>query len=252
LFSWRKLAEKPFVIAHRGSSDSVPENTMAAFKKAIEDRAQAIELDVRLSRDDEVVIIHDSRLERTTNGRGKVSDFNLTDLRTYDNGLWYNPKFSGEKIPTLSEVCKLTNAKVGLDIEIKPVEKHQKLLAENCVQIIQQYKLQKSVLISSFEHSVVSAVKKIDSSIMTAIIYSPVIHLGRNPSVLAKKFDADAFVISRNYLRDNMVIEAHTNKIAVFVYTIENWSQLERMVNAKVDGVMTSSPRTIRRLLEKL
>jgi glycerophosphoryl diester phosphodiesterase len=252
LFSWRKAAEKPIVIAHRGSSDSVPENTMAAFRKAIEDRTHAIELDVRLTLDNEVVIIHDSRLERTTNGRGKVSDFRLSDLQIYDNGLWYNPKFSGEKIPTLEEVCKLANTKVGLNIEIKPVEKNQKLLAENCVGLVQRFKLQKSALISSFEHSIVSTVKKLDSGIMTAIIYSPVIHLGKNPSLLAKKFDADAFVISRNYLRDNMVSEAHSNGIAVFVYTVENWSQLERMVNAKVDGVMTSSPRTIRRLLEKL
>lgn len=252
MFSWRKLAEKPIVIAHRGSSDSAPENTMAAFKKAVEERAHAIELDVRLTRDNKVIVIHDSRLERTTNGRGKVSDFDLTDLAAFDNGSWYHPKFSSEKIPTFSEVSKLTNTKVGLNIELKSLEKHQKLLAENCVSLIQQNKLQKSVLISSFEHSVVSHVKKLDKTIMTAIIYSPVIHLGRNPSALAKKFDADAFVISRNYLRDNMVTEAHDSGIAVFVYTIENWSQLERMVNAKVDGVMTSSPKTIRRLLEKL
>lgn len=252
MFSWQKFSEKPIVIAHRGSSDSAPENTMAAFKKAIEDRAHAIELDVRLTHDNKVIVIHDSRLERTTNGRGKVSDFNIEQLSAFDNGSWFNPKFSAEKIPSLSDILKLTSTKVGLNVEVKPVDKNQKLLTETCVSLIQQYKLQKSVLISSFEHAAISAVKRLDKTIMTAIIYSPVIHLGKNPSSLAKKFEADAFVISRNYLRDNMVIEAHNNGILVFVYTVDNWSQLERMVNAKVDGIMTSFPRTIRRLLEKL
>lgn len=250
MFSWHKISKKPLIIAHRGASATAPENTMAAFKKAIEDKAQAIEVDVRLTRDNEVVVIHDSRLERTTNGRGKIADYYLKDLQTLDNGFWFHPKYSGEKILTLSQIIKLTNNKIGINIEIKPLDKRQDIIVEKCVALTQNCRTQKRVLISSFQHSLIKKVKSLDPTIMTGIIYSPVIHFGKKPATLASKYNADAFVISKNYLRENMVKEAHENNLAVLVYTVDDYHDLERMIKFEVDGVMTNTPRNIYRILE--
>ncbi len=250
MFSWQKIFKKPLIIAHRGASTAAPENTMAAFKKAIEDKSHAIEVDVRLTRDNEVVVIHDSRLERTTNGRGKISDYCLKDLQTFDNGSWFHPKFSDEKILTLSQMIKLTNHNIGINIEIKPLTKRQDIIVEKCIALIQSFRIQKRVLISSFQHSLIKKVKSLDPTIMTGIIYSPVIHFGKKPAILTSKYNANAFIISKNYLRENMVKDAHENNLAIFVYTVNDYHDLERMIKFEVDGVMTNSPRNIYRILE--
>ncbi len=252
MFSWRKLNEKPIIIAHRGASTSAPENTIAAFKKAIEEGSDAIELDVRLTKDKEIIVIHDSRLERTTNGRGKVSDYKIADLKKFDNGSWFGNRFYKESIPTLEEVIKVTNKKVGLNLELKSLPaRDQSLMIQKCIHLIYKYKIQKNVLLSSFDYSIVKTIKKIDSTLLTGIVYSPVIKLRKNPTNLALKNDADAVIVSRNYLRDRMVEEAHNNQLQIFVYKVENVKQLERMINSGVDGIMTTSPKILRKYLSR-
>src|SRR5512140_126848 len=100
MFSWLQARSRPLVVAHRGSSVVAPENTLAAFRQALEDGAQAIELDVRLTADEEVIIFHDRNLNRTTNGRGKAGRYRLAELRRLSAGSWFHPKFAREKIPT--------------------------------------------------------------------------------------------------------------------------------------------------------
>src|SRR5690348_9498353 len=94
----------PWVIAHRGASGHAPENTFAAFRRAIELGAQFIETDLHLTRDAKFVAIHDSMLERTSNGRGAVHEATLAELRKLDFGLWYDREFAGERIPTLEDI----------------------------------------------------------------------------------------------------------------------------------------------------
>ncbi|MDI6803328.1 MAG: glycerophosphodiester phosphodiesterase family protein [Bacteroidota bacterium] len=252
MFSWKTRTDKPIVIAHRGASVTAPENTIAAFKKAIDEGTHAIELDVRLSHDNEVVVIHDSRLERTTSGRGKVEDFDLEGLKNFDAGSWFNPKYSVEVIPTLEEVFKLVNKKVGINIEIKQKIKNKNKIINSCVELAHKYKLNKSLLITSFEHSLVKKVKQLDSTLMTGIIYSPVIHLVNNPISLAKQYLADVIVVSRNYLRERMVIDAHKEKKMIFVYTIENRNHFDSMVNLNVDGIITNVPKSMKYYLSNL
>lgn len=252
MFSWKTITDKPIVIAHRGSSVTAPENTIAAFKKAIEEGTDAIELDVRLSRDNEVIVIHDSRLERTTSGRGKVEDFDLERLKKLDAGSWFNPKYSVESIPTLDEVLKLANKKVGINIEIKQKIKNKNKIINRCVELVHKYKLQKSILITSFEHSLVKKVKQLDSVLMTGIIYSPVIHFSASPISLANKYLADVIVVSRNYLRERMILDAHKEKKMIFVYTIENRDHFDSMMNLNVDGIITNVPKSMKYYLSNL
>ncbi|MDF0725666.1 glycerophosphodiester phosphodiesterase family protein [Cytobacillus sp. S13-E01] len=106
-------------IAHRGASAFTPENTFSAFNKALEMNVDYIELDVQMSKDRHLVVIHDKKVDRTTNGNGFVKDFTLAELKMLDAGSWYHEDFVDEKIPTLQEVLSTFGDKVGLLIEIK-------------------------------------------------------------------------------------------------------------------------------------
>src|SRR5213075_2825191 len=105
--------------AHRGASRKAPENTLAAFSRAIDDGADGIELDVRLTADGEIVVFHDSRLNRTTDGSGKIERCTLDELKRLSAGSWFHPVFGGESIPTLDQALELVRRRVGVNIELK-------------------------------------------------------------------------------------------------------------------------------------
>ncbi|RCK75228.1 MAG: Glycerophosphoryl diester phosphodiesterase [Ignavibacteriae bacterium] len=249
MFSWRKLTELPVIIAHRGSSELAPENTLTAFQKALKEGADAIELDVRLTRDKEIVVIHDSKLNRTTDGYGNVEDAYLADIKKLDAGSWFNSKFSSERVPTLEEVFKLVRKKAGINIEIKPKLRYPNIMVQKCVGLVQKYSLQNSVLISSFDHSIVKKVKLLDERISTGILYSPMIHFGKNVVKLAKSNYADFVIMSKNYLKEELVKKVHQEKLYFFVYNINNRLHLKTMLNLKVDGIITNSPKSINNYL---
>src|SRR5262245_679720 len=106
------------VIAHRGASGTCPENTLAAFRRAVEVGADMIELDVQLTRDDAVVVMHDWTLDRTTDGSGAVGERALDELRPLDAGRWFAPEFAGERVPTLAAV--LDAVPIPINVELKP------------------------------------------------------------------------------------------------------------------------------------
>src|SRR6202041_194213 len=114
------LMRKPWVIAHRGASGHAPENTLAAYERAVQLGAGFIETDLHLTRDARFVAIHDATLERTTNGRGKVSDFTLAELRRLDNGLWYDRQYMGQRLPTLEDILEFGRTRdVVFYLEVK-------------------------------------------------------------------------------------------------------------------------------------
>ena len=249
MFKWIKITNRPIIIAHRGASAVAPENTVSAFLKAVETKADAVELDIRITCDNEIVVIHDSRLDRTTNGHGRVSDFTLEEIKKLDAGSWFHSKFYKEQIPTFSEIIESLTQKVGINIEIKPSNTQQNIIIRKCVELIQKNKLHKRVLISSFQHRLTQKIKLIDKNILTGIIYSPMIHLGAKPANLVTKYKADAFIISKNYLRENIVRDVQSCGAIVLVYTVENYDDFRRMSKFGVDGVMTNSPSSIYKMI---
>ena len=109
----------PKLVGHRGALDVAPENTLASFQRALDDGVDVIEMDIRLSADGHIVVMHDGTVDRTTNGTGVVSEMSLGELKRLDAGSWFDARYAGERIPTLAEVLSWAQGKVGLLLELK-------------------------------------------------------------------------------------------------------------------------------------
>jgi glycerophosphoryl diester phosphodiesterase len=158
-------------IAHRGYSARYPENTLLAFAKAIEAGADMIEFDLHFSSDGELVVIHDDRINRTSNGRGRVAELTLADLRKYNyNNRMTNCGFTA--IPTLAEVIELAGNRVLLNIEIKKDQKKKTGIEETLIDLLRRKDLIDRVIVSSFDGKILAEMKEISGKIRTGLIYN--------------------------------------------------------------------------------
>ena len=140
----------PLVVAHRGAVRSAPENTMPAFRNALKAGADAIELDVRLTKDEQLVVFHDWSLKRTSNGDGPVNHYTLKELQSLNVGSWFGPVLQGERPPTLDQVFESLPLNYLLNVEIKVVIKGMKLIAQRVAETIARHCRWGSTLVASF------------------------------------------------------------------------------------------------------
>jgi len=218
-------------IAHRGASTFEPENTLRAFKKALELNADMVEVDVRLSKDGHIVVIHDPTVDRTTNGKGYVREMTLDELKRLNAG-------KGERIPTLKEVIEVIKGKMKLLIDVKvppPIEK-------KLVRIIEDNNMEEDtiIIIYSFpNHLEVKRVKELNPKIKTAALFNePPIDLQ-----LALKLHVDVLHIGNyRYATKNLIEEAHKHGLSVIVGTTDDPDELKKLVAMKVDGITTNNP----------
>ncbi len=244
--------EKPIIIAHRGFSDEAPENTMAAFHKAISAKAHMIEFDVRLSADDEFVIFHDKKLERTSEGKGLVKKYAAKELTRIDNGSWFSSRFSRERIPLLHNIFALTKHNVTLNIEIKPdVESSNGIpVEEMLVEILAKERMLHRSMISSFNHKMIKRVKHLHHEIAAGIIYNPITNFRRSPSQLAAAARAEFFICSKYQVNHDVVNDVHENGLKIFVYGVSTERDAGRMLRLDVDGIISNNPALVRRAIE--
>lgn len=141
---------RPIIFAHRGASAYAPENTLAAFELALAQNADAIELDAKLSADGHVIIIHDQKVDRTTDGHGRVKDLSLAELSALDAGNYFSEKFHGERIPTLQEVFEIVGQRTFINVELTNYSTPSDHLVETVCKLVKKFELQKRVLFSSF------------------------------------------------------------------------------------------------------
>ena len=212
------------IIAHRGASGLEPENTIRSISRAINMGADLVEVDVRQSADGELLIMHDPKVNRTTNGQGNVEDMSITQLRELDAG-------HGEQIPLLIDVLELVDYIVGLVIEIKVPGIENKVL-----DTINQSKM-RNVLITSFYHPVCLNVKSIDPTIPTGVIFrcQPV-----KTEILAKNAHANTIFPHHQFLSSEMVQKCHEHGILVYPWTIDNLDNLKKVRSLGVDGFVTN------------
>ncbi|MBW1769910.1 MAG: glycerophosphodiester phosphodiesterase [Deltaproteobacteria bacterium] len=217
------------IMGHRGAAALEPENTMRSIERAVEIGVDAVEIDVRLSKDRELVVIHDSTVDRTTNGSGPVSGYLLDDLKKLDAG-------EGQTIPTLQEVMELIGHKVKLVIELKEEETERMV-----VELIKRNNLDDNVYVISFWHELVKAVKVIESCIKTGVLLvgCPV------DTCVASQASADALVMKYNFVNRHFVEMVHKDGLKVFVWNIDDRHLLKPYVDMGVDGIGSNDPRVL-------
>ena len=159
------------VTAHRGYSAAYPENTIPAFKGAIQAGADWAELDVQQTADGEVIVMHDSNLKRTTGLDKEVWQVTWDEIKDLDNGSWFDKKYQTVRIPTLEEVLKVCRGKIHLNIEIKP-SGHDKDLEEQVAKLLKKYHMRDTCVVSSLKYDSLRKIKEADDSIETAYITS--------------------------------------------------------------------------------
>jgi len=234
----------PWFIAHRGYRARYPENTLVAFQAALGAGVQMIELDVALSRDRKLVVIHDATLERTTNGEGAVSDHTLAQLKQLDAGGWFHPRFAGEHLPELSEVLDLADGRVMINIEIKPhaYEPHHPpdAVERQTLELVCRRNIAERVLISSFDLNLLNYISTFEHAPALGLI-------SRNPVDKytlenCKQLDVVSWHPNHQILTPDQVKTMHANDIRVFPYNADTDAEIARVLEMDVDGVISSDP----------
>jgi glycerophosphoryl diester phosphodiesterase len=242
-------SHRPIILAHRGASWHAPENTLEAFNLAFEQGADGVEIDVMLSADGEVVVIHDPTVDRTTNGHGRVAALKLTDLRALDAGSFFSEKFKGAKIPLLSEVFELVGKKGVLNIELKNYTAPGDPLVEKVCGLVKKHGLQEKILFSSF---IASNLKK--AARLLPETPRGLLALAGWKGIWARSFGFmfGEYQALHPYITDvsaRQVSRVHQLKRRIHVWTANREEDLLRLKNWDVDGILTDDPLAAVRVL---
>jgi glycerophosphoryl diester phosphodiesterase len=266
---------KPLVIAHRGASAFAPENTLSAFKLAIALGADGIEMDVQLSSDGQVVVIHDARVNRTTNATGAVASFTAARLQGLDAGRWFERRlmmrprlraalerergdalsFSRESVPTLESVLALVGrAKLQrIYIEFKGSRSSREALVESVIQLVRELGLERVVTLLSFDHESVRLAKQLAGEIRTAATFSIAGRRLITPRAIiraAQAVDADEAALHYGLVTRRTVEALHERRLAVSAWTANSRLVLRRLAACGVDSIMTNYPKRLIEILE--
>jgi glycerophosphoryl diester phosphodiesterase len=213
-------------VGHRGARAYEPENTIRSFKKALEIGVNAIELDVRRTKDNQLVVIHDADVKRTTNGKGLVSELTLDEIKEFSTE-------KGEKIPTLKEALNFLNSKVKILIELKEEGVEKQVLTA-----IREKGLQKGIIIVSFLEDLLRKVRESEKEVETGLIY--VKH--KNPLKTALDLKANYLLPLYRFTHTANVKKAHENGLKVIVWTINNPEEVAEYMKKGVDGIASDKP----------
>jgi glycerophosphoryl diester phosphodiesterase len=237
------------VIAHRGFSGAAPENTIAAVRAAIEINADMVEVDVTLTSDGHVVVIHDETLDRTTDGSGEVSDFTRAELQLLDAGAWFAPRFAGERIPTLDAVLDEVEDRILLNVEIKSEAVDRGIVAL-VASAIQRRGMVDQVVVSSFSPKALQEMHSIAPAIRTAVLYNTKFHTGQDAVDIVADLGASVFNIKRQRLTKKMRRRCRENNIPIGVYTVNEPRRMRRLVKKRVGAIFTDHPDRLLGILD--
>jgi len=225
-------------IAHRGASGYAPENTFAAFRRALAMGVAFIETDLQLSRDARLVAIHDATVNRTTNGQGAVHDMTLAELRRLDAGSWFGSEFSGERIPTIEEILQFAKKHdVVFYLEMKPSGswggEHALISA-----LRDSGEIARTVVIS-FDPGILAGVRKIEPTLMTGLLFDGQIE---KPLEKALEIGARQIAVRGDLVTARLLKEARERDLQVVCWTVNQPAHLRLLAEAGVDGIMSDYP----------
>jgi glycerophosphoryl diester phosphodiesterase len=224
------------VIAHRGASGTRPENTLAAFRRAAALGADMIELDVQLTRDGAVVVLHDATLERTTDGSGPVRERTLAEIRRLDAGAWFGAAFRGERVPTLAEV--FAAVALPVNVELKPVANDG--LEEHALAVVDAAGALGRVVFSSFERTALVRLRRASPAAGIAVLWecAPI----AEAVAFAGRVGARALHLRKDAVMAPAVAAASAAGLPVRAWTVNDTAESARLQRAGIDGIFTDFP----------
>ena len=222
---------KPLRIGHRGAAGHVLENTLGSIEKAIELGVDYVEIDLRLTRDGHVVVLHDATIDRTTNGHGRIKDLTLAQLKRIKTK-------DGQHVPTLEEVLKVTDGRVGLMLELK-IRGRAKAVTE----IVEQSGFSSPVIYASFDHTELARIRHIlpKANILALFEKGPI-----RPRALVANVHPTHIGIRFDHMRERLVDTVHAAEIKIFAYTVNDWAAIQSMKAVSMDGLISDFPEKIR------
>ncbi len=241
--------KRPLVIAHRGGNIWAPENTIAAFAKSLEARADGVELDIHRCKSGELVVIHDETLDRTTNGKGFVKDHTYEELKKLSAGNWFDKEFGNERLPLLEDVLKLANGKMIVNIEIKNAPIEYPGIEDDLAKVLKSYQYPEKILISSFDHELIRRIHEKMPQYEVAFLDAGIIN---DVGDYANKIGAKAWNAGFGELRADAVERAHKAGVAVNVWTVDGRKHWDEAVKMNVDGIVTNDPAGLKEHLEDI
>ncbi len=240
---------RPTIFAHRGASAHAPENTLAAYELAIRQGADAIELDVKLCADGEVVVLHDQTVNRTTNSTGDVSQLTLAEIKKLDAGSHFDSTFRGEPIPTLAEVFEAVGKRTYINIELTNYASVMDSLPVKVARLVKQHAVRGRVMFSSF-----NPIALIRAHLQLPEVPFGLLALPGKSGALARSWVGrligyQALHPESSDVTGILVEDCHRRSKRVQVYTVNKEEEMRRLFALGVDGIFTDDPVLARRML---
>jgi glycerophosphoryl diester phosphodiesterase len=229
----------PILFGHRGANLHAPENTLAAFKLAYKLGADGIELDAKLTKDRQVVVIHDATVDRTCNGTGIVRFMNLTEIQTLDAGGKFDAKFKGEKVPKLDEVFESLGKKLLINVELTNYADPKDDLPEKVAGLVKKHKLEYDIIFSSFHPTTLRRIQKLLPETPAGLLAFPGFPGALSRSFIGRRWSPH---LIHPYFSD--VNEAFVKKEMrwgrkINVWTVDDNTEMERLIHLGVNGIIT-------------
>jgi glycerophosphoryl diester phosphodiesterase len=240
---------KMLVIAHRGARGEAPENTLAAFRLGLEQGCTAIELDIHMSKDGELIVCHDATLNRTTDSSGTIHEMTVAELKRADAGRWFHEKYAGERLPLLEEVFDLTPSEVMINVEIKG--SYGRKLEPALLQLMERKNRVENVVVSSFDHKSLMFLKLLEPEVRIGLLYDA--NISRH-SALADTLGVPVYSLHPQYKRIDKedVRDALARGLQVYPWTINDEAHLREAVACGVSGIITDYPGRLNGILSEL
>jgi glycerophosphoryl diester phosphodiesterase len=245
----------PLIIAHRGASSAAPENTLAAFREAMRQGSDALELDVRRTRDGKLIVLHDESIDRTTTSSGKASQLSADRLASADAGIKFHPSFAGEHIPALEEVLALLDSTTLVVIELKEDSSSSPGIERQLVDAVRESGHVRQVLLKSFQPSVLHTLAVLAPNIPRIFVYAirvPWLNLIIGSGIsTGSVFDVPAQYLQPHWymLSESFVREAQARGFKVIAWGVDGENELREAVKYGLDGIETDTPGELRKIL---
>lgn len=257
IFSF-EIFSQPLIIAHRGAMGHAPENTISAFLKAIELGANAIEIDLRQTKDGELVAFHDGSINRTTNGKGKFENFTFVELRNLDAGSWFNIIYKEEKIPTLQEIIDILSDSVLLIIELKGDNNSYPNIEENTVSLIKKNNIEKQTILKSFDYKVLKRLRVLAPNIPQIFVYAlriPIIGVTIGTGLNFESIyslDVEYLQPHRYFVTEEFVRKAEKKGYKIISWGVDSRSSIINALEIGVHGIETDYPERVLSIINEI